>query len=214
MSKSRTSSKQTPTSTGVIVIVSAPSGCGKTTLVDRLLKRHPDWVRSISATTRQPRTGEKDGQDYVFLKLENFEEMKKNGDFLEHALVHHHWYGTPKAPVFESYEKGKTVILAIDIQGMLKVKEALGERFPVLTLFVLPPSLKSLRERLEGRKTEGPEEIEKRMQVAEMEIKQANLYQKTVVNQNVEQTVLEIDEMINQFRKEKEKIWDISHLKS
>lgn len=197
------SSKTKKAPQGLVLIISAPSGCGKTTIVERLMKRHPDWIRSVSATTRAARPGEKSGGDYVFLSPSQFEAMKKKGEFLEYAKVHENLYGTPKDFVLSNYEKGKTVVLAIDVQGMQKVRQALGDKFPLLALFILPPSMKILRERLEGRKTEAPEVVEKRLQGAEEEIKQANLYQYTVVNQNVEQTVLEIDELINQFQKER-----------
>lgn len=188
---------------GLLVIVSAPSGCGKTTVVDRLLKRHPDWLRSVSATTRSPRTGEKSGSDYFFLSPGEFEEMRKKGDFLEYASVHGRSYGTPKPYVTEQYQKGKTVVLAIDVQGMRKAKDAVEGSLSLMSIFILPPSLKVLKQRLEGRKTETPTEIEKRMKVAEEEIKQAKLFDHTVINQNVETTVLEIDELINKFRKQR-----------
>lgn len=188
---------------GLLVIFSAPSGCGKTTVVERLLKRHPDWVRSISATTRPPRSGETDGEDYYFIDDENFKDMTARGDFLEYAEVHGAHYGTPKAAVLDEVEKGNTVILAIDVQGMKKVKDVLFGKVPMISVFLLPPSLKILRERLEGRKTDAPEQIEKRLQAAEEEIKEANLYDVAIVNQNVEQTVSEIDEAILKGQKER-----------
>jgi len=189
---------------GLVLILSAPSGCGKTTIADRLLKRHPDWVRSISVTTREPRPGEKNGSDYFFLKDAQFQEMKEKGEFLEYANIYGQYYGTPKSYVLKNYENQTTVLLAIDIQGMKQVREALGDRYSLLTIFILPPSIKVLRERLEGRQTEKAEEIEKRMRVAEDEIKQATLYHDSVINQSLEQTVLEIDEIVNKFKKERE----------
>ncbi len=199
------SSKSANSSKGLLVIFSAPSGCGKTSIIDRLLKRHPDWVRSVSATTRPARTEEKEGEDYFFINRVQFKEMEKQGHFLETAKVHGEFYGTPKDHVLNLYEKGKTVILAIDVQGMAQLKQILGAPYRMITFFVLPPSLKALRERLEGRKTESAAQIEKRLKIAEEEIKQAELYDHTVVNQSLEQTVLEADELISQFQKERGK---------
>lgn len=199
------SSKAAHTSKGLLVIFSAPSGCGKTSIIDRLLKRHPDWVRSVSATTRPARPEEKEGEDYFFINRVQFKEMEKQGHFLETAKVHGEFYGTPKEHVLNLYEKGKTVILAIDVQGMAQLKQILGPPYRMITFFVLPPSLKALRERLEGRKTESAAQIEKRLKIAEEEIKQAELYDHTVVNQSLEQTVLEADELISQFQKERGK---------
>lgn len=197
------SSKEEKNEEQLLVIFSAPSGCGKTTVVDRLLKRHPDWVRSISVTTRQPREGEKNGVDYLFLTSKEFEETKNKGDFLEYAQIYDYSYGTPKSFIIEQLKSNKTVILAIDIQGADKVKEVIEGQYPMITIFILPPSMKVLKERLSGRKTEKPEEIEQRLQVAEEEIKRAKHYDFTVVNQNLEQTVLEIDDIINKFKKER-----------
>ena len=185
------------------MILSAPSGCGKTTLADRLLKRHPEWVRSVSVTTRAARIGEKKGEDYFFVSPQAFRQMEAKGELLESANVFGHWYGTPKAFVMNHLGGGKNVLLAIDVQGTKKIKKALGKKVPILTLFVLPPSVKVLRERLEGRKTESPEEIRRRIEIAQDEIKEAGFYDHAVVNQNLEQTVLEIEGIVEKFQKER-----------
>ena len=177
----------------------------------RLLKRHPDWVRSVSTTTRLPRIGEKDGEDYFFVTPQRFEQMETKGEFLESAKIFDSVYGTPKAYVMRCLEEGKKVILAIDIQGMKKVKKALQKKVSMVTIFVLPPSVKVLRERLEGRKTETPEEIQRRIELAQDEIKAASLYDYTVVNQNLEQTVLEIEGLIEKFQKERRKNPSVLH---
>jgi len=187
---------------GVLIVLSAPSGCGKTTLVDRLLKRNPDWVRSVSVTTRKPRVGEKKGEDYHFVASEMFREMLEKKEFLESATVFDCQYGTPKRFVMGRLNEGKHVVLAIDVQGMRQIKQALiSEGIRVVTCFVLPPSLKVLRERLQGRKTDSPEEIEKRIAVAQEEIKAAGEYEFSVINQNLEQTALEIEAHIEQVEK-------------
>lgn len=188
---------------GVLIIVSAPSGCGKTTIVERLLKRHPDWGRSISVTTRQPREGEKAGGDYYFVEQAAFSEMQKKGEFLESATVFGNSYGTPKQYVVERLAEGNHVILAIDVQGMLKIKKEHSEDMELVTIFVLPPSIKILKERLEGRKTDSPEQIEKRLAMAQEEIKHAKFYDFTVMNQNLEQTVLEVERCIEQKDKQR-----------
>ncbi len=185
-------------------MLSAPSGCGKTTIVERLLKRHPDeWVRSVSVTTRAPRAGEKDGEDYFFVDAAGFKKLAAQDALLEHARVFGQDYGTPRSFVMEQLEKGKKVILAIDVQGTRKVKKAIGQGLPILTVFVLPPSVKVLRERLEGRNTESPAQVDKRIEVAQEEIKEARFYDRTVINQNLEQSVLEIEAIIEEFEKER-----------
>jgi len=188
---------------GILVIVSAPSGCGKTTIVDRLLKRHPEWVRSISVTTRSPREAEKQGEDYQFVPLDEFRKIEEAGGFLESAKVFDQYYGTPKDYVLNALKQGKTVMLALDVQGMRKIKKAVEEKVPNFTVFILPPSIKVLRERLEGRKTDSPEEIERRVSAAQEEIKDAKLYDFTVMNKNLEQTVLDVESFICEKQKER-----------
>lgn len=195
--------KKTP-QPGVLIIMSAPSGCGKTTIVDRLLKRHPDWVRSVSVTTRKPRLGEREGVDYRFVDADVFAALDKSGQLLESAKVIDCYYGTPKIFTLDSLKEGKNVLLAIDIQGMTKVKKNIGEDISVLTFFILPPSIKVLRERLEGRRTDSQEDIERRIQLANEELKSAHLYDVSIVNQNLENTVLEIETAIQQHIKNNE----------
>lgn len=186
---------------GLLVILSAPSGCGKTTIVDRLLKRHPDWMRSISMTTRAPRAGEREGVDYFFMTPKAFKAMDRKGGLLESAEVFDQSYGTPKSFVLQALAEDKKVILAIDVQGAKKVKKVLKGKASMLSLFILPPSVKILRERLEGRKTESADQIQRRIEVAQDEIKEAGSYDLTFVNQNLEQTVLEIEESIEKIQK-------------
>ena len=190
---------------GFLVILSAPSGCGKTTILDRLLKRHPEWVRSVSVTTRPPRLGEKTGKDYDFVSLREFQSLKKRGQFLEWAQVFDHSYGTRKEGVEEGVKKGETVVLTVDVQGARSIRKALGRTVPFLSIFVLPPSLSVLRERLEKRSTDSPEEIEKRIQRAEDEIKVAQEYDGTVINHDLDQTVHEIEALIAEFEKKLER---------
>ncbi len=204
MSKSKTSNKsgsQRPE--GMLIVLSAPSGCGKTTVVERLLKRHPDWVRSISTTTRSPRSGEKDGEDYFFVDRPTFEKMRSRGELLESAMIFNHAYGTSRNFVLDSLKEGKRVILAIDVQGTRDVKQGLGGKVDLVTIFLLPPSVKVLRDRLEGRRTESPEEIDRRIERAQDEIKEASFYDHTVINQNLEETIFAIENLIQRFDNER-----------
>ncbi len=161
------SSKGGRKESGFLIVLSAPSGCGKTTVVDRLLKRHSDWGCSVSATTRKPRAGEKNGEDYFFISAVEFEAMKKRGDLLEYAKVFGNQYGTPKKQVLAAIESGRKMILTVDVQGAESIKAALPDKNRRVSIFVLPPSVKVLRERLEGRNTETPEEIDRRVEAAQ-----------------------------------------------
>jgi len=188
--------KNTKTEQGILVVLSAPSGCGKTSIIERLLKRHQGWTRSISATTRSPRVDEKNAQDYFFLSKKDFEQQVKEGKMLEYAVIYENLYGTPRAFVTDQVEQGNTVIMTIDVQGAKQIMVSWGKERPLLSIFVLPPSIKVLRERLVGRNTETPEEIEKRIEIAQDEIKAAKLYNHTIINQNLDQAVLEVEEII------------------
>jgi guanylate kinase len=187
--------------TGFLIVLSAPSGCGKTTLLSRLLKRHPDWVRSISVTTRAPRLGEKTGKDYEFVSLREFQSLKAKKQFLESAHVFGQYYGTRKAAVEDSMEKGRTVVLTLDVQGARSVRRLWKRKVPLLSIFVLPPSVSILRDRLQKRSTDSLEEIEKRIQRAEEEIKAAREYEGTVINHDLDQTVHEIEALVEKFKK-------------
>lgn len=199
-SKFKTSSSETAgCSEGAVIVVSAPSGCGKTTVVDRLVMRHPDWVRSISVTTRSPRMGEKEGKDYFFVSSEVFGQMAARGEFLESAEVFGERYGTPREFVFDALKENRKVLLTVDIQGAQKVKAVLEGQVPLLSIFILPPSVKALRERLENRKTDSRDQIHQRIEAAQAEIKVASRYDSTVVNQNLDQTIAEFEELVENY---------------
>jgi len=186
------------------VVLSAPSGCGKTTLLTRLLKRHPDWVRSVSVTTRPPRPEEKNGRDYEFVSSREFQGLKQQGEFLESARIFDYDYGTRRRPIEEEARKGRTVVLAIDIQGARNIRRRVRRKIPCFSIFVLPPSIPVLRERLESRSTDPAEEIEKRIERAEEEIKAAREYDRTVVNRDLDQTTHEIEGLISEFERQGE----------
>ena len=193
--KSKISSEQ-----GFLVVLSAPSGCGKTTLVDRFLKRHPDWVRSISVTTRPPRPEEKSGRDYEFISGREFQSLREKGEFLEWARIFGQFYGTRRRFIEEEIGKGKTVILAIDIQGARSLRKVLEKKIPLFSIFILPPSTAVLRERLEKRHTDSAEEIEKRIERAEEEIKAAKEYDAVVINRDLAESIREMEALISGFR--------------
>ncbi|MFA5159812.1 MAG: guanylate kinase [Candidatus Omnitrophota bacterium] len=199
------SNKKTDSGQGILVVLSAPSGCGKTSIVERLLKRHQDWVRSISATTRKPRVDEKDARDYFFYSNRDFEQKVHEKKMLEHAVIYGNLYGTPRKFVEDQVNQGKTVIMTIDVQGTKQIMESWGKERSLLSIFILPPSFKVLRERLAGRNTENLEEIEKRIEIAQDEIRAAKLYNHTVINQNLDQAVLEIEGIILNASKQRRK---------
>ncbi len=169
--------------TGQLFIISAPAGTGKTTLVHMLKAAFPNQVtQSISCTTRKPRKGEIDGKDYVFLTEDAFEERVKRGDFLEYATVFGDHYGTLKEMVTSQQKNGKDVVLVIDTQGALELKKKVKATF----IFIAPPSMEILEERLKNRKTESPETLKKRLKWAKYEMEQAKLYDYTIVNDDLD----------------------------
>jgi len=173
--------------TGRLVVVSGPSGSGKSTLVRRVLARPEVGARlSISATTRAPRPGEEPGRDYLFLSREAFEEARARGEFLETAEVHGNLYGTPAGPVRAELEAGRCVLLEIDVQGGLIVRE----RVPAaLLIFIHVPSLAELEGRLRARATEDEATIARRLANARRELEQTTRYDHQVMNEDLDQAV-------------------------
>lgn len=176
----------------LFIVISAPSGCGKTTLIDMLLQEYSDIVYSISCTTRAPRGEEEDGVDYHFKTVERFEELIAEDAFIEHARVHGNYYGTLREPIESALREGSSVILDIDVQGAAKVREyvrALPDTDPMkagyVDIFILPPSMEELRSRLVGRGTDSPEAVEKRLENAEGEIARAGEYMFRVTNDDL-----------------------------
>ena len=178
--------RPTQTGTGFLLVVTGPSGAGKGTLVEQLLKSRPDCVFSVSATTRPKRSTEVEGRDYYFLSQDDFLQREAQGWFLETAEVHGHLYGTPIAPVDAPVREGKVVVLDVDVQGGASVRRLLPG---AITVFVYPPSLDALRARLESRGTDSPEVIEERLRNAPGELAQMSLYRYVIMNDDLQRAV-------------------------
>ncbi|AEH43970.1 guanylate kinase [Thermodesulfatator indicus DSM 15286] len=172
---------------GLVLVVSAPSGAGKTTLCRRLLSLDSEISFSVSYTTRSPRPNERNGVDYFFVDKETFKKMINEGAFLEWAEVHGNFYGTSLEQVKEAISSGKDVLLDIDVQGAFQVREKLGRE--AVLVFILPPSFEELEKRLKKRGTEDPKELELRLSVAKEEIAKAQAFDYLIVNDVLEEAL-------------------------
>lgn len=180
--------------TGTLIVLSGPSGAGKGTICNELLKQVDTLSLSISMTTRSPRGNEVDGKDYYFVTKEQFEEDIKKGNFLEYAKVHgDNYYGTPKRKVEESLASGKDIILEIDIQGALEVKEKMEES---IFIFIMPPSMRELKDRLIKRNTESKDKIIERFKNAYKEINEVAKYNYIVINDEIQNAVDKVKAII------------------
>ena len=171
---------------GKLIIVSAPSGCGKGTILGRVLEDKKRFYYSVSATTRPPREGEIDGVHYIFLTEKDFRQKIKDGAFLEYAQYCDNFYGTLSAPIEEHLNAGQNVILEIEVQGAMQIRQ---KRPDAHFIFIAPPSLDILHDRLTGRGTEEPEIIEKRVIQAELELSYQNEYDYCVINDDLETAI-------------------------
>jgi guanylate kinase len=176
------------TRSGILFVVSAPSGAGKTTLCDAL-RQTPDFVYSVSCTTRAPRAGENDGEDYHFLSEAEFLERIKAGEFLEHAEVHGRYYGTLRQPILSNLDSGVDVLIDIDIQGAAAIRTVDDEfiRRALCDVFIMPPDLDELRRRLTKRGTETAEQIELRLMNAAREMELWRDYRYTIISKSMEE---------------------------
>ncbi len=178
---------------GFLLVLSGPSGAGKGTVSTALMESADDIVFSTSLTTRKPRPTEIDGENYFFVSEEEFDEMVKNDELLEYAHVHNNYYATPKKFVFEQIEKGEIVLLEIDVQGALQIKKKYKN---AIFIFLLPPSMEELKQRIVKRGTEKPEDIDTRFSNAFKELDFVGEYDYFVVNNTVEQAVIDIKNII------------------
>ncbi len=168
---------------GMLLLFSGPSGVGKDTVLDIVLNKDKNLQKSVSLTTREIRENEVDGKDYHFISMEEFENMISQGQVLEFAKYGSNLYGTPKAPVDKWLSEGKTVILKIEVQGASKIKELYPDS---VAIFVLPPSMKELENRLRSRGTENEDDIQKRLDIAREEVKRSKDYDFIVINDDLE----------------------------
>src|SRR3569833_265892 len=183
---------------GLMLVLSSPSGAGKSTLSRRLLESEPAIALSVSATTRQPRSGEVEGKDYYFVSTTTFQDMAKTNSFLEHALVFGNHYGTPKEPVQLALAKGKDVLFDIDWQGTQQLREQAGD--DLVSIFVLPPSHEELERRLRARAQDSEDVVQARMAKANNKISHWAEYDYVVINDDLESTLTKIRTILDAER--------------
>ncbi len=177
----------------VLVVISGPSGVGKTTIIKALLSRRDDVIFSVSCTTRPKRPGEVHGRDYFFITEEEFRSMVEREEFLEWAEVHGYLYGTPRKFIDKAMKEGKSVLLDIDVQGAMKVMETFKEG---VFIFIAPPSVKALEERLRKRKTETEDKIRRRLEDARWELGFIDRFQYLIINEELDRAIYELDSII------------------
>lgn len=178
---------------GFLLVLSGPSGSGKGTVSQALMEQNDDIIFSTSVTTRTPRPGEVNGENYFFTSREEFERMVDNDELLEHAFVHTNYYGTPKKFVFDEIDKGEIVLLEIDVQGALQVKKKYKD---AVFVFLIPPTMDELKSRLVKRDTETEDEIETRYRNAFKELDFVGEYDYFVINDVIENAVKDIEDII------------------
>lgn len=182
----------------LLIVISGPSGVGKDTLIRRLLELDPRLVYSVSGTTRQPRPGEKPDQNYTFLTREQFQELVRQGAFLEHATYNGHLYGTFRDRVERARDGGRDVLMKIDVQGAEQVRRQMPD---AVFIFVVAPSEKELEDRQERRGSESPEDLASRREIARREVEYAAEYEHVVTNDDVDRAVAEIRQIIDDARR-------------
>lgn len=191
---------------GILVVVSGPSGCGKSTVDQLLIKTRKNITMSISDTTRKIRGEEKDGVDYNFISKEEFLDNIENNKYLEYATVHSHYYGTPKKNIDKLLKNGIDVILEIDIEGARKVKEKCPN---AVFIFIMPPSMEILKERLVNRKTESKEQLVERFKNAYKEINEVTKYNYVIVNDDLNESLLKMNSILECERCRVDRIEDV-----
>lgn len=175
---------------GKLIVLTGPSGVGKGTLLRTLLRKHPELYLSVSATTRQPRPGEINGQHYYFINRDKFEQMIEAGELLEWAEYAGNYYGTPRSPVERQIQQGQSVILEIELVGARKINKTFPEAFRI---FIMPPSLEELERRIRSRGQDSDEAISRRLEHARVEIEAAGEFDLQVINENLEKALHRIE---------------------
>ena len=183
---------------GIMVVLSSPSGAGKTTLTKQILNTSRNILMSVSATTRQPRPGEVDGEDYIFLSKSKFSEMIDNDEFLEYAKVFDDFYGTPRAPVEAALAGGFDIVFDIDWQGAQQLTQAAAN--DLVKIFILPPNMQELENRLRSRAQDSDDVIARRMSKSENEISHWAEYDYIIINENITEAIEELNTIVNAER--------------
>lgn len=178
---------------GKLIVVSGPSGAGKSTVISRVMEQDKSVVFSVSATTRKPREGERDGVDYFFIDADSFKKMISNGELLEHTQYVDNFYGTPKVPVYENLERGLSVLFDIEVQGAMQIKNICPE---AILIFVIPSEFSQIEKRLHTRGTDSEEKIKQRIETAKHEYSVARNYDYIVLNDNPDTAANEIKSII------------------
>ncbi len=182
---------------GKIFVISGPSGVGKTTICKELCSHFSSLKWSVSCTTRPKRDRETEGQDYYFLSKEEFLERIQNNGFIEYAMVHENYYGTPKKEIEECLLKGYDCLLEIDVQGGHKVKQE--SQYPSVLIFIAPPDMQELLKRLKDRKSDTEETIAKRIKNAQNEMKESGFYDHIVVNENLDKAIEDVKDIVERY---------------
>jgi guanylate kinase len=182
---------------GILFVVSSPSGGGKGTLIQRVLKQVPNLSYSVSFTTRAPRNGEEDGREYFFVTRERFEEMVNAGEFLEWAHVHSKLYGTARQQVVREIAEGHDIILEVDVQGAASVRSLMADS---VSIFILPPSFEILKQRLQARGTDSPDELDLRLRNAHMELKDYWAFQYVILNDDLDRAANQMTAIVHAER--------------
>jgi guanylate kinase len=179
---------------GLLFVISAPSGAGKTTIVKEVLRQFPTFKFSVSATTRKIRPGEINGKDYFFLTKDEFDKKIVDTDLVEYEEIYSNYYGTMKSEIEKAMNKGENIVFDVDVKGGLSIKKKFPE---AVLIFIKPPSIEILRMRLEGRRSESKEQIERRMTRVPMELEKGQLYDYIITNDELKKAVNEVFDIIN-----------------
>lgn len=182
----------------MVIILSSPSGGGKSSIATKLIELDKNIILSISTTTRTPRPGETHGVDYFFSSKEEFDSMQKNGDFIEHTQIYGNYYGTPKEFIYQQLAEGRDVLFDVNSHGAYKLMESMPNK--TMGIFIMPPDLDTLKERLTKRNQDDNVAIAKRLSLAEIEMNEAKNYDHIVINDNLDRAVQEILHIINSQR--------------
>ena len=182
---------------GILFVVSSPSGGGKGTLIRKVLSQVPNLSYSVSFTTRAPRNGEVDGREYFFVDRERFEKMVAAGEFLEWAHVHSKLYGTARQQLMREIGEGRDIILEVDVQGAASVRSLMADS---VSIFILPPSFEVLKQRLEARGTDSPEELDLRLRNAHLELKDYSAFQYVILNDDLDRAANQMTAIVHAER--------------